>query len=236
MAQDQVKASFAKLASHYETVVDEGSPYNADLERPAMMALLPEDLNGLKVLDAGCAAGWYTEQLARKGAQVTATDLSQEMVDAVKRRLGEQADVHCLDLAQPLPFEDGTFDVIVSSLTLHYIEDWGPTFAEFARVLKPGGMLLYSVHHPFMDFRMSVSQDYYGKELLHDTWKTSSGKVEVSFYRRPLQEILQETLRHFVIQTVEEPQPTERFREKLPERYEKQKKKPHFLIVQARQP
>ena len=120
---NRVIETYNQLANDYEHNVDKGSLFNTEYERPAMMKLLPTDLKNKQILDAGCAAGWYTEQLVNFGAEVTATDISPKMVEATKRRVGENAKVLCLDLGEKLPFEDETFDVIISSLVLHYINE-----------------------------------------------------------------------------------------------------------------
>ena len=94
--------------------------------------------------------------------------------------MGSEATIAACDLTEALPFADEAFDYIVSSLTLHYIEDWMPTFREFQRVLKPGGSLLFSVHHPFMDVKLVERQDYFARTLLREVWnKPESGAVEV---------------------------------------------------------
>lgn len=80
----QVTEAFDALADRYEKETDGIRPYNAFYERPAMMRMIPDVLSGLHVLDAGCAAGWYSEQLLRKGACVTAVDASLRMVEAAK--------------------------------------------------------------------------------------------------------------------------------------------------------
>lgn len=232
---DQVKEAYAKLAIDYEKNVDHRNAFNAYYERPSIMNLLPEDMNGLAALDAGCAAGWYTEQLVKRGAEVTAVDLTPEMVEATKRRVGDQATILTHDLSQQLPFQNESFDWIVSSLTLHYLEEWEPTFREFQRVLKKGGKLLFSVHHPFMDYTEFKRPDYFARELLHDLWsKPDSGKVEVTFYRRPLQEIINRTSRHFRIEKLVEPQPVPEFKScGSLESYDRLMTRPHFLIVLA---
>lgn len=168
------------------------------------------------------------------GVEVTAADISPKMVEATKRRVGENAKVLCLDLGEKLPFEDETFDVIISSLVLHYIKDWSKTFSEFQRILKPNGKLLYSVHHPFMDIKLSVNGDYFSKELIIDQWKREGKLIEVPFYRRPLNEIVNVTAAYFTLEKLIEPQPTKAFEEKKPEKYENLMKNAHFMIVKAR--
>ena len=231
---NRVKETYNQLANDYETNVDKKSLYNMEYERPAMINLLPTDLRNQKVLDAGCAAGWYTEQLVHLGANVTATDISPRMVEATKRRVGANAKILCLDLEEKLPFENETFDMIISSLVLHYIKDWSKPFSEFQRILKPNGQLIFSVHHPFMDIKMTVNGDYFSTELIIDQWERDGKLVEVPFYRRPLQEIVNETLTYFSLENLIEPQPTKAFKEKEPEKYEKLMKNAHFMIVKAR--
>ncbi|NHN33382.1 class I SAM-dependent methyltransferase [Paenibacillus agricola] len=239
--KEKVLEAYDKLAKDYEKHVDTQSGHNAYYERPAMMKLMPNDMNQLAVLDAGCAAGWYTEQLIKRGAQVTAVDLSPAMVEACKRRVGNEAAVFTCDLAETLPFENGTFNLIVSSLTLHYIDDWVPTFQEFDRILKPGGQLMFSIHHPFMDFKHFERSYYFAHELLMETWnKKESGPVEVTFYRRPLQEIVNVTAAQFTIERIVEPQPDLDSKDK-PEAldwykrwFERLSTNPHFLMVKAR--
>lgn len=231
--KNKIKIAFNQLAEIYEHSVDTASLYNTELERPAMMNDIPVNLNNKRVLDAGCAAGWYTNQLLRRGAEVVATDLSPEMVEAAKRRVGTKAKVKCIDLSKNLPFEDNSFDIILSSLALHYLENWHLTFSEFQRILKPNGLLLYSVHHPFMDIKLSKHGEYFLNELIIDHWNKKGKKVEVPFYRRPLQMIINDTLSFFTLEQITEPQPTATFKQKAPEKYERLMKNPHFLIVKA---
>ncbi|WP_433747546.1 class I SAM-dependent methyltransferase [Falsibacillus pallidus] len=228
-----VKETFNQLAKVYENSVDTDSLYNCEYERPSMLKQIPENLSGKNVLDAGCAAGWYTNQLVRKGANVTAGDISPEMVNSTKKRIGDKAKVICLDLSDKLPFEDNSFDFIISSLTLHYIKDWDNTFSEFQRILKPGGTLLFSVHHPMTDIKLLPEPSYFSTELIIDIWNKEGKLFEVPFYRRPLIDIFNTTLTYFSIKEVIEPLPTIAFKEKDPEGYDRLMKSPQFLIINA---
>ncbi|GIN59378.1 class I SAM-dependent methyltransferase [Lederbergia ruris] len=232
--KEKIRSAFDQLSEAYEHTVDTESFYNSELERPAMVQQLPEDLKQIQVLDAGCAAGWYTNEFLRRGAKVVAMDVSPEMVEATKRRVGTRAEVRCLDFSEDLPFEDHSFDYIVSSLALHYVEDWRQTFSEFQRILKPNGFLLFSVHHPAMDIHLSENQAYFETELIINQWKKNGQTVEVPFYRRPLQTIVNEVVTFFTIDQMIEPQPTMTFKQKFPTKYQKLMKGPHFLIVRAK--
>lgn len=233
MMKEKVKATFNQLASVYENSVDTTSLYNCEYERPAMFEQIPHDLTNMNILDAGCAAGWYTLQLVNRGANVVAIDISSEMVHSTRKRVGDKAKVLCMDLEEKLPFEDNSFDFIISSLTLHYIRDWSHTFREFQRILKPKGRLLFSIHHPFTDIKLLQDANYFSTELIIDQWKKEGKSFEVPFYRRPLQQILNETLSYFSIGEVIEPTPTQRFKALAPEKYDRLMKSPQFLIIKA---
>jgi len=230
--------SYDVIAREYAENVD-NAPYNALYERPAMLALLPP-VAGARLLDAGCGSGWYAEQLLARGATVDAIDASAAMVDYARRRLlRDSADdrrvrltLAVADLACDLPFDDGTFDGIVSPLVLHYLADWRPALREMRRVLQPGGWLQFSTHHPAADATRFGTRDYFATEHVVDHWKWV-GRVE--FFRRSLTEICASLAdARLAIEKLVEPIPTEEFRIARPDSYERLLMQPEFLIIRAR--
>jgi len=116
----------------------ESSSHNAYYERPAMFSIL-ENLNFKRVLDAGCAGGIYAEWFINRGADLVAIDLNQQMVEFTKQRINNRGKVYQADLNQPLDFlESNYFDLVMSSLTLHYLADWTKVFQELNRILLHG--------------------------------------------------------------------------------------------------
>lgn len=223
--------SYDSIADAYAAGID-SAPYNALYERPAMMAMLP-DVHDLNVLDAGCGAGWYAQHLLMLGARVTAIDESEKLVRHARARLGDSADIRVADLSQPLTFaQDASYDGIVSALTLHYLRDWSTALAEFRRILKPDGWLLFSTHHPAADAARSRPDRYLEVEPQEDEWKWAG---TIRFFRRPLCEIVNPLAdAGFAIERMVEPAPTEAFRRVKPESYERLLRQPEFLLVMAR--
>lgn len=226
--------SYEEMAEYYFKYVDT-KPFNAYYERPATLSLLP-DVKGKRVLDAGCAAGWYTQWLLDKGANVTAVDFSPNMIEMTKKRVGSKAEVIRADLNEPLDFiQDESMDIVLSSLALHYLKDWNPVMREFNRILKKEGEFVFSVHHPFMDFTVFKRENYFMTELLDDEWDTHIGKVKVQFYRRPLSKIIAAVIEAgFVMERLLEPMPIEQFKIEQPEVYDRLTKNPQFLFIKAR--
>lgn len=218
------------IADQYAARVD-ATPQNAYYERPAMLSLLPP-LAGTRVLDVGCGSGWYAEYLLAQGAAVTAFDVTSRFVELTRARVGSQARVLQADLAEPLHFAtEATFDIVLCPLVLHYIRDWTAVFREFHRVLRPDGCLLFSTHHPFMDWQEFQREDYFATELLTDEWDVGT----VTFYRRPLSAMIAALAEAgFWVERLVEPQPTEEYRQAKPGWYEKLMRCPWFLIIRAR--
>lgn len=221
---------YNEIAEAYASVIDR-KPWNAHYERPAMISLLPP-LEGKSVLDAACGGGWYAEYLLSKGASVTAVDLMPQFVEATRKRVGARATVLQADLTRPLAFGgDAQFDLVLCALALHYIADWAPTLREFHRVLEPGGALLFSTHHPFMDWKMFDRPDYFATEILEDDWP-EIGRVR--FYRRPLTAIFDSLhAAGFTVDRLLEPQPTEAFKAVDAVNYERVRTNPWFLVIRA---
>ena len=223
------------LAEAYASVV-ETKPHNAYYERPATLSLLPE-VKAKRVLDAACGPGIYAEWLLSHGAEVVAVDASSKMVELARRRLGEAADIRQADLAKPLTFlSNESFDVVLSSLTLHYIRDWRLTIGEFYGVLRPGGSFVLSVGHPFFDYTYFKSEKYFETELVGSEWKGFEGvRIFMPTFRRSLEETLNPlTDAGFRIEKILEPRPTEEFRKADPEDYEELLQRPSFLCLRAR--
>lgn len=221
------------LAEAYGEMVDT-KPHNAYYERPATLSLLPE-MKGMKVLDAGCGPGVYSEWLIQHGAEVVAIDATPQMVELARERLGETVPIYLFDLRDPLDFlKDETFDLVLSPLVMDYIEDWVPVFTEFRRILRPGGLLIFSVEHPFAKYAYFQRENYFVTERVEMTWRGFGTPVVVPSYNRPLEEMimpLSET--GFQIQKILEPRPIEAFKEKEPKDYEELSKKPGFMCIRA---
>lgn len=207
--------------------------HNALYERPATLSLIP-DVMGKNVLDAGCGPGHYTDWLIHKGANVTAIDYSDEMLSVVREKSGDMARIFKMNLNFPLEeLKDSEFDMVLCSMTIHYIRDWNNLFSEFNRVLKTDGVLILSTHHPFSDFNFNDDKgNYFETELINDEWP--SYNIEMQYYRRPLSAIFN-TLKNaeFSVDEVLEPQPVDECREKYPDAYQVLSTRPWFLCIKA---
>ncbi|MCT9095985.1 class I SAM-dependent methyltransferase [Haloarchaeobius sp. HME9146] len=225
--------AYERLAEGYDELGDT-KPWNAYLERPATLSLLP-DIEGARVLDAGCGAGHLTRELGTRGAAVVGLDASPRMLQYARKRAPD-ADFLRADLGSPLPFSDDSFDGIASSLAFHYVRDWDSLFAELRRVLTEDGWVVCSVQHPHADFEgYDDAENYHEIERVSAVWESFGEPVEVPAYRRPLSAIIEPALTNgFGLDELKEATPVEEFREIDPEAYERAATKPYFLCLRFR--
>jgi SAM-dependent methyltransferase len=210
---------------------NEAGSFNAYYERPATIALLG-DVAGRRVLEVGCGPGALTQWLADHGADVTAMDVSPEMVRLATQRTAGRARIVTADLAEPLAFAaDASFDLVVASLVLHYLADWAAPLAEFHRVLTPRGAVVFSTHHPAGDWQLHSRDDYFAVKQVTEVWTIGGAPFEVTFWRRPLTAITSAISgAGFVIDQLVEPEPVPELAQRDPEHYRSIMTGPSFLF------
>jgi ubiquinone/menaquinone biosynthesis C-methylase UbiE len=200
---------------------------NAYYERPATIELLG-DVTGLRILEAGCGTGPLTEWLVDAGAEVNAFDVSSAMLTAARERVGSRAELRVADLSSPLSFvADSSVDIVVASLVLHYLRDWAPPLREFHRVLKPGGAVVLSTHHPAWDWRNHCPDDYFAFLEVSEVWIPP---FPVTFWGRPLSAITATIADcQFVMERIVEARPLPELAERDPAAYRELASGPFFL-------
>jgi len=142
--------NYSKTSASYDTT---RPPQGLEVIREALSTnAVP--LKTQILLDAGCGTGQYTAALINDVAQITAIDLNEAMLSAAKEKLHGETESGRLVFQQAsleaLPIDAQSVDAIMVNQVLHHIADDPDThwpghqrvFAEFARVLKPGGMIV----------------------------------------------------------------------------------------------
>ncbi len=228
----------ARAASQYDAMAEEYTAenddgvFNALYERPAMLSFVG-DVDGKSVLDIGCGAGQLSHILNKRGASVTGIDVSSKMVELARKRLGDQVDLQVHDLAQPLPFDDASFDIVVASLVMHYLEHWAPALREILRVLTENGAVAFSTHHPTMDWKLHNPDNYFTKKQTTEVWTKGGKPFEVTTWRRSLGEISREICdAGFVISRIDEPMPQPSLQAIVPSTDAYLRTHPHFIFFE----
>jgi SAM-dependent methyltransferase len=121
---------------------------NKVMEEPAIRSLMP-DLTGKRVLDLGCGFGHVARYARQMGAaEVLGLDISDRMIEAAREATKDPAIIYTVIAMQDIKPMPGQFDVIISSMALHYIDDYAGVVKTMAESLTPGGSFLFSIEHP----------------------------------------------------------------------------------------
>ena len=136
--------AYGRLARWMDAVME---PLNAPLRDIALRLVPPRP--GWRVLDVGCGTGAQLERYEAAGCTVSGVDLSPAMLARARERLGADADLR-LESAAALPYEDGEFDVVLATLSLHEMDAATREAAirEMGRVLAPEGHAVITDFHP----------------------------------------------------------------------------------------
>lgn len=232
------------------------APWKADVLWPAVESLLP-GLDGARVLDAGCGNGDYAARLADRGASVLGVDASEGMIDAAQERHGDRDRLafRRADLTEPLAeldaLADDAFDLVCCQHVFSHLQSLETPLGSFARVLRPGGALVVSTHHPLHDYLVVRDREYpdtsdvdgvdvdplvvpsTAKPRYHDTerfeihWGGSDSENPGIYYRRSLSELLRPLLdAGFTLDEFVEPVPAGSFEREYPDLTAKVQRRP----------
>lgn len=137
-------------------------------EWPACRSLLP-NLQGKRVLDLGCGFGWHCRYARERQARsVVGVDLSEKMLARARESTGDPGIEYRRAAIEDIDFPADAFEVVLSSLALHYVERFDRVCAKVHRCLAAGGTFVLSVEHTMVTAR--AAQDWhYGPngERLH---------------------------------------------------------------------
>lgn len=164
------------------------------------------DLTGKDVLGLCSGGGQQGPVLAAAGAHVTIIDYSAAQIASerlVAEREGYEIDAIQADVTRGLPFEDASFDLVVNPVSICYIREVGPLFAEVWRVLRPGGEFLCAFDTPINytvdgdeerivwkqpfdpvvneDQRVSLEEDDAGMQFSHTLTDTLGAMLHLGF-------------------------------------------------------
>ena len=223
---DPDPAQYDSFAAEYQDHAAD-APYNALYDRPATLALIG-DVEGRRVLDAGCGPGIYAAELLERGADVLGCDASPQMVELAIAATRGRADLRVHSLEEPFHWVgDGTIDVAVNALVYHYVNNRAGFLAEVWRMLRPDGCFVVSTHHPAGDWHR-LGGSYFSVEPVTETW---SKGWEITAWRMPLTQLAGEfAAAGFVIDRLIEPSPQPEMASSYPDAFERLSTEPGFIL------
>jgi SAM-dependent methyltransferase len=231
----------------YSTLERFGAGWERAVEHADLRALLPE-VGGRRVLDLGCGAGQLAHYLATTGAaEVVGIDVSERMLALARAEWAHPRVTHRRAPVEEVAFQPARFDLVVSSLVLHYVDDYAGLVLRVAGWLAPGGVLVYSTEHPIFTGRLPGdgwvpddrgqrtrwALDRYADEGPRDeTWFVPGVRKVHRTIATLINGLLDAGL---VVERVVEPLPSEEWLRDHP-LASHERHRPMFLLVRARKP
>ena len=212
------------------------SPNNA-IEEPIMNRLLG-NLENKHILDLGCGDGQYGKEIIKKEATAyTGVEGSSLMIDLARRNLAGTDAALINSSMENFDFPANEYDIVVSRMALHYIEDVNSLFGSIYNAMKDGAKFLFSVQHPLTtaSFKSKsggerrsdwIVDDYFEQGARQEPW---IGKTVVKYHRTIEFYFTALTAARFRIEALEEGNP-ERANFVEEEEYERRKRIPIILV------
>lgn len=198
------KTSWGDEATWYHAHLEQDDTYHARVILPNLLRVVAPE-KGLNILEIGCGEGFFSREFARAGGQVTASDISPELIEIGKKQGG--AVTYVVSNAQDLSWaKKQGYDVVVAVLTLQNMERIDDVMKEVRRVLKKEGRFVFVLNHPVLRIPKATHWEYDAKNNMQcrtldaylsaqkitiDMHPGKKGKASVTYsFHRSLQEYM----------------------------------------------
>ena len=229
----------------YKGIREREGNANVLFEIPALFSMMP-NLEGKSVLDLGCGFGEHCKEFVARGAKrVVGIDISTKMLEVAKKENSDPKIEYINMPMEEIAQLDENFDVVVSSLAFHYVEDFVGVLQNIHHLLCENGILLFSQEHPLVTAHSSGARwtkNEEGEKLYLNLSnygiegeRSSSWFVDdVKIYHRTFSTIANNLIEvGFSIEQMIEPLPSPEIAERYPEHADLFHK-PDFLLVRAK--
>jgi len=229
----------------YKKIRENKANANNLFEIPVLFSILP-DLKGKRVLDLGCGFGEHCKQFVDCGAEkVVGIDISENMLAVAKE---ENCDPKIQYINMPMENIaqlQEKFDVVISSLAFHYVEDFAGVIKNVYNLLDENGIFIFSQENPLCTCHSGTdrwTRDENGNKLYLNlaNYGVEGERESVWFvdnvkkYHRTFSTIINTLIEAgFIFERMMEPLPTEELLEQYPD-YKDLFHKPDFLLIKAR--
>jgi ubiquinone/menaquinone biosynthesis C-methylase UbiE len=142
IVRHEVDAGYSMWAPRYD-----GPNPAIETEEPVFSELVGTSSPGV-ALDAACGTGRHAAILSSKGWEVIGVDATEAMLERARAKVPDAT--FYPGRLRALPVDADSVDLVVCGLALSHVEDLGPVYAEFERVLRPGGRVITTDMHPMM--------------------------------------------------------------------------------------
>jgi ubiquinone/menaquinone biosynthesis C-methylase UbiE len=240
----QNKKAYNELAGKYLQLRKEETSvkfYKELLETPYLFKMVG-DVKGKKILDLGCGPGFHANLLFKKGAKVTGIDNSEESINHAKKESPESK--FFIGDIEKLPFPSASFDIVFSAMVIGHMTKWDKIFYEVKRVLKKGGIFVFSNYNPFKEViikkewkgrEFNVIENYFDEREIYGQWKDGEKSFTVSHHHKTYGTIIKIILKNgFEILDYEDCKPPKSAKKIYPKKYEETINVPNFSVWKVR--
>lgn len=233
---------YSKLPRSIESISALGTP-----EWGVLSSHIPP-VKGARFLDLGCGFGWYSRWAREQGAvEVTGFDISEKMLQVAKERSQDSGITYVRVDLETLSLQPKAYDIVFSSLTIHYVENYASLVKQVYETLMPGGTFVFSVEHPtYTAPRKQVwTEDEEGlpvwplNNYLNEGKRTNRwfGEEDLVEYHRMASTYVNTLLTTgFILAAMEEWGPTIEQHKQLHPHYTRSREIPPYLILKAVKP